>query len=189
VSDLQGEVCPVGLSWAFNNKLRLLLHNPKKIMGDYVKSGYTVADIGCGPGFFSLALAEMVGDEGRVIAVDLQKEMLDKLEVSAERLKLLPRIVLHQSKEDKLGIDEKVDFALAFWMVHEIPNMKSFFDEIVTILKPKGLFFMVEPKFHTNAVTFQDEINQARASGLKPYKEVKVSISRGMLFSLPGKAL
>jgi ubiquinone/menaquinone biosynthesis C-methylase UbiE len=180
---LQIRVCPAGISWFFNNRMRLLSHNPKKIMGDYVKQGYTAVDIGCGPGFFSLALAEMVGEEGCVIAVDIQKEMLDQVAAGAERLKLRSRMILHQCKEESLGIDQKVDFVLAFWMVHEVPNVKILFEEIATILKPGGLLLLVEPRFHVSAVTFREEIKQACAAGLKPYREVKVNISRGMLFS------
>lgn len=180
---MQIRVCPAGISWIFYNRMRLLSHNPKNIMGDYVKQGYTAADIGCGPGFFSLALAEMVGEEGRVIAVDIQKEMLDKVAAEAERQKLSPRIILHQCKEDSLGIDQKADFVLAFWMVHEVPNVKRFFDEIVTILKPEGLLPLVEPRFHVSASTFREEISQACAAGLKPYKEVNVNLSRAILLS------
>jgi len=181
---LQDKVCPVRYSWALNNKFRLLSHNPQKIMGDYIKKGYVVADIGCGPGFFSISLAQMVGEEGRVIAVDLQQGMLDQLKALAEQKNLDSRITLHQCKEDRIGINEKVDFVLAFWMVHEVPNIKAFFDEVCTMLKPEGLFLMVEPKFHTNASMFQGEIDQACAAGLKPYKDIKVSLSRAILFSL-----
>lgn len=39
----------------------------------------TVLDLGCGPGFFSIVLAEMFGNPGRVIATDLQEGMLQKL--------------------------------------------------------------------------------------------------------------
>lgn len=153
-------------------------------MGDYVKRGQTVADIGCGPGFFSVALAEMVGEEGRVLSVDLQPQMLAKVKAAAERRDLQSRIILHQCKEDSLNIDEKVDFALAFWMVHEVPDARRFFDDIVSILKPNGFFMLVEPKGHTNTAKFQSEISAACEAGLKPCKEIKVRISRGMLFSL-----
>jgi ubiquinone/menaquinone biosynthesis C-methylase UbiE len=108
-----GETTPAGSSWAFNNKLRLLAQNPKKILGAYVRRGHTAVNIGCGPGFFSLALAEMVGEEGRVIAADIHQEMLDKVGVGAERQKLRTRIVLHHCRADSLGIAEKADFVLA----------------------------------------------------------------------------
>jgi len=185
VSSLSCVVCPAWLSSLLDNMFRAFIHNPQKIMGDYVKRGQTVADIGCGPGFFSLALAEMVGEEGRVLSVDLQPQMLAKVKVAAERLDLQPPIVLHQCKKDSLNIEEKVDFALAFWMVHEVPNARNFFDDIVSILKPNGLFMLVEPRVHTNATKFQAEITDACEAGLKPCKELKVRISRGMLFSVP----
>lgn len=184
MSNLSDAVCPVWLSSLLDNKLRTFVHNPQKIMGDYVKRGQTVADIGCGPGFFSVALAEMVGEEGRVWAVDLQPQMLAKVKVTAERLDIQSRMVLHQCQENSLNIEEKMDFALAFWMVHEVPSARKFFDDIVNILKPNGLFMLIEPKVHTNAAKFQAEITAAYEAGLKPCKELKVRISRGMLFSL-----
>jgi ubiquinone/menaquinone biosynthesis C-methylase UbiE len=184
VSNSSDAVCPVWLSSFLNNKFRTFVHNPQKIAGDYVKSGQTVADIGCGPGFFSVAFAEMVGEAGRVWSVDLQPEMLAKVKVVAERRHLQPRIVLHQCQEDSLNIEGKVDFALGFWMVHEVPNAGKFFADIVSILKPNGLFMLIEPKVHTSATKFQAEITAACEAGLKPCKELKVRISRGMLFSL-----
>jgi len=184
VRNISGAVCPVWLSSLLDNNYRSMIHNPQKIMGDYVKSGQTVADIGCGPGFFSLALAEMVGEKGRVLSVDLQPKMLAKVKIASERLDLQSRIILHQCQEDRFNIEEKVDFALAFWMVHEVPNARNFFDNIVSILKPNGLFMLVEPRFHTSTAKFQTEYTAACDAGLKPRKEIKVRISRGMLFSL-----
>lgn len=185
MSNSADAVCPVWLSAFFNNTFRNYIHNPHKIMGNYVKRGQTAADIGCGPGFFSVALAEMVGDEGRVLSVDLQPQMLARVKAAAEGRDLQSRIILHQCKANSLNIYEKVDFALAFWMVHEVPDARRFFDDIVSILKPNGLFMLVEPKGHTNAAKFQSEISAACEAGLKPCKEIKVRISRGMLFSLP----
>ncbi len=69
-----------------------------------------------------------------------------------------------------MNIEEKVDFALAFWMVHEVPNPRNFFDDIASILKLNGLFMLVEPKAHTNATKFQAEITAACEAGLKPCK-------------------
>jgi ubiquinone/menaquinone biosynthesis C-methylase UbiE len=185
VSNSSNTVCPVYLSSMLNNTFRKRIHNPRKIFGEYVKPGQTVADIGCGPGFFSIALAEMVGEEGQVLSVDLQPEMLAQVKANGERLNLQSRIVLTQCENNNLNIEQKVDFVLAFWMVHEVPDARAFFDNIVRILKPNGLFMMIEPKGHTSAEQFQTEIAAAGEAGLKPCKEVKVSISRGILFSHP----
>jgi ubiquinone/menaquinone biosynthesis C-methylase UbiE len=126
----------------------------------------------------------MVGEEGRVIAADIHKEMLDMVGAGAQRLGLRQRIVLHQCRGDSLGIAESADFVLAFWVAHEVPDLQRFFAEVVTMLKPQGLFLLVEPKLHTHGWMFRHETEQAAAAGLKPCREVKVSLSRAMLFSL-----
>jgi len=91
-------------------------------------------DLGCGPGFFTLPLAEMVGESGRVIAVDIQEEMLAKLRVRAEKANLASRIEPHLAGPDSIGVggpDSAVsaDFALAFYMLHEVPDRDRFMRE------------------------------------------------------------
>ena len=63
----------------------------------------TVLDLGCGPGFFSVALAQIVSDTGKVIAVDLQEGMLQKLKDKIKGTELENRITLHKCEEDKIG--------------------------------------------------------------------------------------
>src|SRR3954447_5970259 len=53
-----------------------------------VKPGDTVCDMGCGNGFYTLKLAKLVGKDGRVIAVDIQPEMLELLKTAAKTEKL-----------------------------------------------------------------------------------------------------
>ena len=50
-----------------------------------VRPGMTVCDMGCGNGFYTLPLAQLVGPEGKVLAVDIQAEMLRLLQTRAER--------------------------------------------------------------------------------------------------------
>ncbi len=70
-------VCPWWLAYTWDNRFRNLFQNPEKILGQYVHRGMTVLDVGCGMGFFSIGMARLVGEEGRVIAVDLQEKMID----------------------------------------------------------------------------------------------------------------
>ena len=56
----------------------------------------TVLDVGCGPGFFTVAMAQMVGKAGRVIAGDLQEGTLQKLRDKVEGTELSRRIALHR---------------------------------------------------------------------------------------------
>lgn len=72
-------ICPWWLCYSFDNPVRRLFHDPRKMLGGYLKPGMRVLDIGCGMGYFSLAMAKMVGVSGRVIALDLQGKTIEAL--------------------------------------------------------------------------------------------------------------
>jgi ubiquinone/menaquinone biosynthesis C-methylase UbiE len=130
-------VCPWWGGFFLDNPLRRLLHNPEKIVGLYVQPGMTVMDVGCGMGLFSIAMAKMVGDQGRVIAIDLQEKMLGVLRRRAERAGVADRIETHKCEQNHLGVDVQADFALAFMMIHEVPEQRRLLSEIHACLKPK----------------------------------------------------
>ncbi|NTW57569.1 MAG: class I SAM-dependent methyltransferase [Nitrospirae bacterium] len=75
-----------------------------------------MADLGCGMGYFSIALAALVGDAGTVIAVDVQQEMLDRTRKRAEKAGVARCIRPVLAAHDDLGFSDPVDFVLAFWM-------------------------------------------------------------------------
>ncbi len=177
-------ICSWKHAFALDNPIRRLIHNPQKILGVYIEAGQTVLDVGCGPGTFSLAMAKMVGESGKVIAVDVQEEMLQIVREKAARQGLESRIVTHKSYPDLIGISEKIDFALAFYMVHEVPSAETFLKEIASVLKPKGKLLIVEPKIHVSATAFEKTIEVARQAGLRPVSEPKIRISRCKLLSL-----
>jgi ubiquinone/menaquinone biosynthesis C-methylase UbiE len=128
-----------------------------------------VIDLGCGPGFFSIEMAKIVGSEGRVFAVDLQKQMLKKLEQKAAKENLNKQIALHNCSQKKIGLknDIKADFILAFYMVHETPDHKIFLTEVKTMLKKEGRFLIVEPRFHVNKQHFQEITQDITDIGFK----------------------
>ena len=175
------DVCPYQRAWTLDNWIRRLLQNPYKIVGKYIKEGQVVMDLGCGPGLFSLAMAKLVGEKGKVISVDIQEEMLQIVKNKSEREGLSSRIILHKAQPEKLGISEMVDFALAFYMVHEVPDKKSFWSEVASHLKPDGRFLIVEPKFHVSKSDFDSTLEVARSVGLEQVSEPKISFSRAAL--------
>ena len=177
-------ICPWWLAPTLDNPIRRLIHNPEKILRGYVESGQTVLDLGCGPGTFTIVMAKMVGDTGKVIAVDLQDEMLQVLREKAAREGLESRIITHKSGPDRINISDKVDFALAFYMVHEVPDVEAFLREIAALLKPKAKLLIVEPRFHVSASSFRRALEAAQRGGLKPISEPKIRFSRSMVFQL-----
>jgi ubiquinone/menaquinone biosynthesis C-methylase UbiE len=63
--------CPWWVCFTFDNPLRRVLQNPQKILSGLVNQGQTALDIGCGMGYFSIPLAQLVGSSGNVVCVDL----------------------------------------------------------------------------------------------------------------------
>lgn len=163
--------------------LRRLHQKPGKFLGELVKPGMTAADIGCGLGFYSVELAKMVGENGRVLAVDLQQEMLNFTKKKAQKAGLLERIELVQCSQDDVGLSEPVDFALSMWMVHEVPDRNRFFEQILRILKPNGRYLLAEPKFHVKKEAYKSICDEAETAGLKRISEPKVSASFAAIFA------
>lgn len=176
-------ICPWWLAGVLDNPIRRLIHNPHKILGGYVEEGQTVIDLGCGSGTFTIALAKMVGEAGRVIALDVQDQMLQMVLRKAAREGLESRIITHRSELNRIGISEKIDFALAFYMVHEVADTDAFLREIAGLLKPNGKLLIVEPALHVSASSFEKTLNAARLAGLKLISRPRIRFSRSALFS------
>jgi ubiquinone/menaquinone biosynthesis C-methylase UbiE len=172
-----GHVCPWWFAYTFDNPLRTLFHDPNKIFSAYVQEGMTVADIGCGMGYFSIGLARIVKEKGNVIAVDLQKKMLEILEKRAKRAGVSKIVHPHLCVANNIDINEPIDFALAFWMLHETPDEKAFLKEVRDTLTPSGHLLIAEPRFHISAAKFAKEIDVAQATGFKIKDKPKISFS------------
>jgi ubiquinone/menaquinone biosynthesis C-methylase UbiE len=180
-SEPHEHVCPWWLSFFLTNPLRRLIHNPENILSTYVRPDQSVMDVGCGPGYFTLAMARMVGAAGQVIAVDLQPHMLDILRGRAERAGLLARIRLHHCTADHLGVETSVDFALAFAMVHEVPSPGVLLAEIASVLKPEAHFLLAEPRDHVSAQAFERTLDLAHAAGMQVCARPHINMSRAVL--------
>ena len=176
-------VCPAELSGSLDNSLRRFFQNPVKILNPYIEKGMTVLDLGCGPGFFSVEISKMVTSSGKVIAVDLQEDMLEKVRSKIKGTDSEKIIVLHKCDADKVGVTEKVDFVLAFWMIHEVPDKQKLINELKSIIKPEGKIFIIEPKFHVTKSEFDKMIIILEKAGFKIIGRPKVFISRAVLLS------
>lgn len=165
-------VCPWWLGYLLASPVRRwIAGSQEKLLAPYVNEGMTVLEPGPGMGFFTLSLARLAGPAGRVIAVDVQPKMLDGLRQRAQKSGLLERVETRLAQPDSMRLDDlngKVDFVLAFAVVHEMPSAERFFAEAAAALKPGGRLLFSEPAGHVTPQLFTAELDAARNAGLLP---------------------
>lgn len=171
-------VCKWYHAYAFDNPLRKIFHNPIEILEEQVKRGMKVLDIGCGMGYFSIAMAKMLGDEGKVFSIDLQEKMLEVLMKRAKKAGVADRISTVKCSQNSIEFTEKVDFAMIFWMAHEVPDKDRLFAEISNCLNNNGKLLIAEPKMHVSTDLFRKILNTAEESGFTLCNYVKIKLSR-----------
>lgn len=175
-------ICPWWLAYTFDHRIRNLFHNPNKILGAYIQPGMTVLDIGCGMGFFSIGLAKLVGENGKVYAIDIQEKMLEILKKRAEKIGFSSLIHTKLSSQSEILMTDKADFGLSFWMIHEVPDKLSFIKQVIHLLNQKGKYLIVEPKFHTNAKQYNEIMNICNHVGFHKIENPKIFLSWATLF-------
>jgi SAM-dependent methyltransferase len=163
-------VCPWWLGYLLASPLRRWMQDPDQIIAPYIREGMTVLEPGPGMGFFTLPMAKLLGESGRIVALDIQPRMLESLRRRAAKSGLLPRIETRLAQPETMGLSDlagAVDFVLAFAMVHELPSAEVFFKEAAATLKPGGVLLLAEPAGHVSAAKFESELEAARAAGLE----------------------
>jgi ubiquinone/menaquinone biosynthesis C-methylase UbiE len=162
-------VCPWWIGYLLACPLRRLAQDPVKILEPYVRAGMTVLEPGPGMGFFTLDLARLAGTSGRVVVVDIQPKMLARLRRRLEKAGLLGRTDVRLVQPDTMALHDltgRVDFVLAFALVHEMPSAEKFFAETARTLRPGGTLLLAEPTGHVNAEQFAAELATAAQAGL-----------------------
>ena len=129
---------PAGM--AMESRLRRILHDPVKILrGADVQSGQTVLEVGSGTGFFSIPAARLIGDRGRLIAMDPLSGYVERLKQKVEAAGLR-NVEVVQRDALKTGLDAaNVDRALLFGVL-PFPSLPldRLLPEMHRVLKPEG---------------------------------------------------
>jgi ubiquinone/menaquinone biosynthesis C-methylase UbiE len=181
--DWRHRVCPSSGARFLTNPLRRLIHSPERILDGHIHSGDTVLDFGCGPGFFTIPMARMVGDAGTVWAVDIQNEMLGFARETAERNGFLSRIRFHRSSGGSLDLDlpPVVSFVLAFHVMHETTDQGAIFADLHRVLRIGGLLLLAEPMGVVGVREFRETLRIAERAGFAEIARPFILLSRSVL--------
>lgn len=125
---------------------RKVLPPEKTLINLGLHEGDTMADIGCGVGYFTIPAAEIVGGSGKIFAMDISSEMLKEVQSKIEKNNI-SNIETVVTEENDLKIEnDKVSFAFISFVLHEADNKEKFLKEIRRIISPKGRIAIIEWK-------------------------------------------
>ena len=144
-------------------------HNPQTILNQAgVTKGMFIADLGSGPGFFTIPMAQTTGEKGLVYAVDSSQTMLNCLKENIAKSEVNPNIIkIVNSDVCHTGIPkESVDLVLVANVLHEVEDKKAFFQEVRRISKPTALIVDVDwKKIQTEyGPPFKDRLSKDEAN-------------------------
>jgi SAM-dependent methyltransferase len=135
--------CPATVSWLVDNPIRRRYIGPV-LDRVGIHPGETVLEVGPGPGVFTVEAAQRVGPEGKLIVVDIQPEMIARVE---ERVREagLTNVETHVASAYDLPIeDESVDRAFLVTVLPEIPHQYLALDQLRRVIKSGGLLSITE---------------------------------------------
>lgn len=175
------DVCSYKHASALDSSWRRKLQNPSKFLKPYIKPGMTVLDFGCGTGFCTFDIAGLLGGIGKIIAADLQQEMLDLLQKKVSASPYNEIITLHKCAEQQTGLTEHFDFILLFYVFHEVPDPKRLLNELKPLLNPGGKIMISEPLFHVSQKSYSEEMALAKECEYNVEKGPNIFFSRTMI--------
>jgi ubiquinone/menaquinone biosynthesis C-methylase UbiE len=171
-------VCPWWVGYFLVSPIRRLWQDPVRILSPHAHPGMIALEPGPGMGFFTLELARLVGPSGRVVAVDVQPRMIEKLKTRARKAGLLDRIdarVVPVASMVLDDLDRTIDFAFAFAVVHELPEPDTFFREAARAMKSGATLLLAEPAGDVSEAEFAEQLAAAAEHGLKIVERLSLS--------------
>ena len=162
--------CPVWLRWLVELDNPFCRTNRAAVIVEHLElqPGMAVLDVGCGPGRLTIPIARHVGEQGHVVALDVQAGMLRRAEEKAKAGKLNNIQFLHAGiGKANLGRNQ-FDRALLVTVLGEVPGRDVALKEVFAALKPGGILSVTEIIFDPH---FQSCHTVARLAGAVGFRE------------------
>ena len=133
-----------GSDWLWRDSREAEESTQQMLQALEVQSGQTVCDLGAGSGYHALQLASMVGADGRVLAVDIQQEMLAMLRERAQEAGVTNIETILGGVADPLLPPASCDFILMVDVYHEISYPEQMLATLKPALRPGGRVVLAE---------------------------------------------
>lgn len=126
---------------------RLEMFDPEKVLKEFgLREGLTVLDVGTGTGFYLPYLSKLVGEKGKVYAIDVQPELLEKAKEKVKE-KNLSNVEVMQSEENSIPLpDNSIDFIFMAFSFHELSDPKAYVEELKRVAKPFAYLAVIDWK-------------------------------------------
>jgi ubiquinone/menaquinone biosynthesis C-methylase UbiE len=123
--------------------------NPKKLIRtlNIIEPGFKVADFGCGAGYFTLPLAELVGSDGTVYAIDVLENALKIIQSRAQTAGLFNIKTIHANLEKEHGsslANNSQDAVFLANILFQSQKKETIIDEAIRITKPNGFIVIID---------------------------------------------
>lgn len=161
--------CPVWLRWLVELDNPFARTNRAAFIVEHLglQPGMAVLDVGCGPGRLTIPVAQQVGEQGEVVAIDIQSGMISRAQQKAKDANVTNVQFLHAGVgEGRLG-QEQFDRALLVTVLGEIPDREAALREIFEALKPEGVLSVTETMFDPHYQSRRSVIRLAEAVGFR----------------------
>ena len=166
---LHSQPAPPIIGPFLNSPLRRLTQPPVRVIErSGVKPGMTVLDLGCGSGAFTLPVARVVEERGKVYALDIQPAMLRQLERRLARAGNhdIKNVELKQASAYELPLaDGSLDLVMSVAAFHEIPDKPRALREVQRVLKKDGILALTELILDPDYPLASTTIKEGEAAG------------------------
>jgi len=159
------------MGYILASPLRRLYQNPETIVFPYCKPGMRVSGNRSRHGIFQSADGGKKSAAAGKSSVSMcRKKCWRTLRRKVLQRKLDHRVELRRCSEASLEVQDlngTIDFALAFAVVHEVPDPDFLLDEIAASLRPGGILLIAEPRGHVDGTAFAELIHRAETHGFR----------------------
>jgi len=139
-----------------------------------VEEGQIVLDFGCGEGHYAIPAAKVVGEKGKIYAVDKDEQALDRMVQIIEENNIKNVEVIKEESKTFLE-NNSVDFILCYDVVHYLKDRKVTYHELYRVLRSKGIFSLY-PKHHRNDYPLMELAHTKLEDVIKEVEEAGFSL-------------